>query len=190
MKKINRIILAIISLSLLSAFFTPLWEIDLEAPQYPEGLCLEIHINKIGGDLNTVNGLNHYVGMKFIEPDSIKELKLMPYILEFLILSGLIVSITGSKKLFYIWFVLFLLLAIAGALDFYLWEYDYGHNLNPEAAIKIPGMTYQPPLLGTKQLLNFTVHSFPGTGGYILILSGFISVLIMLSEIKRKAKRK
>jgi hypothetical protein len=51
-------------------------------------------------------------------------------------------------------------------VDFWRWEYDYGHNLDFEhAIIKVPGMTYQPPLIGSKQLLNFTASSWPSLGG-------------------------
>jgi copper chaperone NosL len=65
---------------------------------------------------------------------------------------------------------------VAGLVDYYLWGYDYGHNLDMDRAIiKIPGMTYQPPLIGTKTLLNFKATSLPGTGALIMI-AGFISV--------------
>lgn len=186
MKKISRILVLALSLLLILVYFLPVWEISLEAPQYPEGLGMNIWINKITGDLNTINGLNHYIGMKTIQPDSIKELTLMPYILGALILLGLSVALSGRKKLLTGWVVFFVILGIAGAVDFYLWEYDYGHNLNPEAAIKIPGMSYQPPLIGSKDIANFTALSLPDTGGMILIGAGIVSVLILLYEWKRK----
>lgn len=190
MKKITRILLIVLSLLLITGYFLPIWEITLEAPQYPEGLGMQIWINKITGDLNTINGLNHYIGMKFIEPDSIKELKIMPYILGVLILFGLIVGFTGKKKLLTVFVIFFVVLGIAGAIDFYIWEYDYGHNLNPEAAIKVPGMSYQPPIIGSKQLLNFVANSWPDTGGWILIGCGITSVLLLLYEIKYNKKQK
>ena len=186
MKKISRISVLAISLVLISVYFLPVWEIELEAPQYPEGLGMNIWINKITGDLNTINGLNHYIGMKTIQPDSIKELTLMPYILGALIMFGIIVSIMKKKKLLLVWVVFFMLLGAAGGIDFYLWEYDYGHNLNPEAAIKIPGMSYQPPLIGTKQLANFTAISIPDTGGMILIGAGISSLIVLLYDRRKK----
>ena len=67
-----------------------------------------------------------------------------------------------TELLLLVWIILFVLFAIAGLVDFYLWGYDYGHNLSDDAAIKVPGMTYQPPLIGTKQLLNITASSWPG----------------------------
>jgi len=178
----SRIIIIIAAISLISGFFFPLWDIALEAPQYPEGLGMKIWVNKISGDLNTINGLNHYIGMKTIEPDSIKELTIMPYILGFLALTGLLAGFAGRKKMIYAWVALFVIAGIAGGVDFWMWEHDYGHNLNPDAAIKIEGMNYQPPLIGSKQLLNFTAHSYPETGGIILIVSGLLSVGVILCE--------
>lgn len=188
MKKASRITVLVISLVLISVYFLPVWEIQLEAPQYPEGLGMNIWINKITGDLNTINGLNHYIGMKTIQPDSIKELTLMPYILGVLILLGILTSMLNKRKLLLVWVIFFILLGVAGGVDFYLWEYDYGHDLNPEAAIKIPGMSYQPPLIGTKQLANFTAISIPDTGGMILIGAGALSLLILLYDFKKKNK--
>ena len=184
MKKITKILTLIVSLALIAVYFLPVWDISLDAPQYPEGLGMKIWINTIEGDLQTINGLNHYIGMKTIEPDSIKELKIMPYLLGVLILLGLMAGITGKKKLLALWVIVFVLFGIAGGIDFYIWEYDYGHDLNPEAAIKVPGMSYQPPLIGSKELLNFTAYSYPDNGGIILIAGGIIAVLMFLYEIK------
>ena len=110
--------------------------------------------------------------MKTIEPDSIAELTIMPYLLGFLVFLAFAGVVTNSRKVLYVWLVLFVLLGIAGLADFYLWGYDYGHNLDIEhAAIKIPGMAYQPPLIGTKKLLNFTASSYPASGGWLLLAS-------------------
>ncbi|MCX7878141.1 MAG: hypothetical protein N2510_05795 [Ignavibacteria bacterium] len=193
MNKKSRLIILISSLLMISAYFLPIWDISLEAPQYPEGLGMKIWINKITGDLQTINGLNHYIGMKSIEPDSIKELEIMPYVLGLIILGGLLVWFTGRKIFFRIWLIYFFCAGIAGAVDFYIWEYDYGHNLDPNAAIKVPGMSYQPPLIGSKQLLNFVAHSYPDIGGIVIISAGLISVIVFFYERglskKNNAKR-
>lgn len=189
MKKASRIIVAIVSLSLVVAYLVPLWYIDLEAPQYPEGLGLKIWLNQIGGDLNTINNLNHYIGMKTIHPESIPELKIMPYILAVLILLGLAVAAIGKKWLFTVYISIFLIAGTAGGIDFYLWGYDYGHNLDPRAAIKVPGMSYQPPVFGTKKLLNFTAHSYPDIGGTIIIAGGLILASLLAFELLRSWKK-
>jgi len=190
MKKSSGILILIVSLSLITAFFTPLWEINLDAPQYPEGLGFEIWVNKMTGDLKTVNGLNHYIGMKTIEPDSIKELQIMPYLIGFLSLSGVFVALLKKRKLLIAWIVFYVILGIAGAVDFYMWEYDYGHNLNPDAAIKVPGMSYQPPLIGEKVLLNFTAYSYPSTGGIVIIAGVLIAILVLIYDIRKKTEVK
>jgi copper chaperone NosL len=190
MKSQSKIIIAFASLFLILTFFFPIWYIDLEAPQYPEGIGLEIWLNKITGqkphDLENINGLNHYIGMKVIVPDAIPELKIMPFIIIFLILFGLISGISGKRYMVYIWIVLFIVIAAIGLYDFYLWEYDYGHNLNPHAAIKIPGMAYQPPLIGSKMLLNFNAISMPHIGFWILFAVVVLATVALLIDKKSK----
>ncbi|MGB5288979.1 MAG: hypothetical protein WBQ32_03775 [Ignavibacteriaceae bacterium] len=190
MKTQSKIIIIFASLLLILTFLFPLWYIDLEAPQYPEGIGLEIWLNKITGqkpnDLANINGLNHYIGMKEIVPDAIPELKIMPFIIIFLIVFGLISGISGKRSLVYIWIVLFFLIASVGMYDFYLWEYDYGHNLNPHAAIKIPGMAYQPPLIGSKMLLNFNAISMPDISFYILLIAVGLAIIALIIDKKSK----
>lgn len=190
MKTKSKIIIILASLLLILTFFFPLWYIDLEAPQYPEGIGLEIWLNKIAGqnphDLANINGLNHYIGMKTIDPDSIPELTIMPFIIIFLILFGLISGILGKRSLVYIWIVLFFIIAAIGLYDFYMWEYDYGHNLNPHAAIKIPGMAYQPPLIGSKMLLNFNAISMPHIASWILFTVVVLAAVALFIDKKSK----
>ena len=97
MKKISTILIAIASLALIVSYFVPMWSISLDAPQYPEGLGFLIWLNKMTGDLHTVNGLNHYIGMKLIEPDSIPELKWMPYLVGLIIGLGFLVVLARKK---------------------------------------------------------------------------------------------
>ena len=190
MKTQSKIIVIVASLILVLSFFLPIWYIDLEAPQYPEGIGLEIWLNKITGqkpnDLVNINGLNHYIGMKEINPDAIPEMKIMPFIIIFLIVFGLASGISGKRSLVYIWIVLFFVVAAVGLYDFYMWEYDYGHNLNPHAAIKIPGMAYQPPLIGSKMLLNFNAISMPHIGSWILVVTVVLTITALIIDKKSK----
>ncbi|MEZ4415697.1 MAG: nitrous oxide reductase accessory protein NosL [Gemmatimonadota bacterium] len=190
----SRILVLLASLALLGAYAFPLWTIDLEAPQYPEGLGMVIRINTIEGvkpnDLRNINNLNHYIGMKRIEPESIPELRIMPFVVAALLLGGLLVAAFGRRAALYAWVATYLVVALVGLADFYKWEYDYGHNLDDEnAIIKIPGMNYQPPLIGSKQLLNFRAHSWPGAGGWILIVSALTGVAVAVSERRRHSSK-
>lgn len=188
MKKKSRVLLVIASLILILVFLFPIWRIYLDAPQYPEGLGLNIWVNKITGlnpnDLNTINALNHYIGMEKIAPDAIPELTIMPWIIVALVGWGLFAAYSKKRWTVFVWLIAFIILGIVGMYDFYMWEYTYGHTLNPNAPIKVPGMTYQPPLLGSKQLLNISALSIPFIGTYIILISVLITSYVLYDERK------
>lgn len=173
-------------------YFVPIWYIGLTAPQYPEGLSMYIWVSKITGgtpyDLQNINLLNHYIGMDEIVENSIPELLFMPYILAYMILGAIVTYFYPKLFMVYLGCVNMVLVAIAGLYDFWRWEYNYGHNLNPDAPIIIEGMTYQPPLLGCKELLNINACSFPYIGGVLMMISMGIIVFIIISEHKNKGK--
>lgn len=188
-----RILLAVASLLLLGAFVMPLWGVYLLAPQYPEGLGMLIRINTITGvkpnDLESINNLNHYIGMKRIVPASIPELRVMPIIVGVLLALGLAAAAAGRRWMARAWVGIFAVVAVAGLADFYKWEYDYGHDLdNENAIIKVPGMNYQPPLIGSRQLLNFRATSLPAGGGYALIASLALGVLAVLVDRRPRSQ--
>jgi copper chaperone NosL len=173
------------ALMLAVMYFTPIWHIALTAPQYPEGLGLRIHIDTIVGDkpndLANINALNHYIGMRPIDASSFAELRWLPWLVGVLVLFGLAAALTGRRRLAIAWIAGVLLLAAAGLADMYRWGYEYGHDLDTEnAIIKVPGMAYQPPLIGTKQLLNFRAASWPAEGAIaagVALLFGVAAVV-------------
>jgi hypothetical protein len=185
----SRLLLAAASLLLIVAFIAPIWAVYLQAPQYPEGLGMLIRVNDITGikpnDLQNINNLNHYIGMKRIVPESIPELRFMPWILATLVATGLAAAAAGRRWMARAWVTAFALVAAIGLADFYKWEYDYGHDLDLEnAIIRIEGMSYQPPLIGSKQLLNFRATSLPAAGGYALIASLALGVLVVVLDAR------
>lgn len=187
----SRILLAFSAVLLVGGFFLPLWSIRLEAPQYPEGIGMLIRVNTITGvkphDLTNINKLNHYIGMKAIEPESIPELVLMPWILGFLVVTGLASALLGRRWMLFAWLGLLVAAGLAGMADFWIWGHDYGHNLDPTAAIKVPGMTYQPPLIGSKALLNFVAHSWPASGGMLAIVAGVLATVAGVRELRGRS---
>ena len=192
MSKKSRLLVAAAALLMCLGFVLPLWRVDLIAPQYPEGLGMLIRVNTVVGekeqDLNSINGLNHYIGMKHIEPDAIPELRYMPAILGFLVVSALGVAALGKKSVLYVWTAMLTAVLGAGLYDYWRWGYDYGHNLDMQAAIiKIPGMTYQPPLIGSKQLLNFTATSWPASGGWGLVIATVLVGLAVWHSARRRS---
>lgn len=184
MTVLSRVLMGLAALVLVAMFVAPLWRIDLVAPQYPEGLGMLIRINTIEGqtpqDLNSINMLNHYIGMKEIAPEAFPVLRVMPWVLGALAAFAAIVAIAGRRRLIAAWLVTFAVAGAAGLFEFWRWSYDYGHNLAPDAIIKVPGMTYQPPLIGTKQLLNFTAASWPALGGWLAAVAFALGIAAML----------
>nr|WP_294774117.1 hypothetical protein [uncultured Flavobacterium sp.] len=186
---LSKILLLITGALFVGSIFVPMWQIQLEAPQYPEGLVLRLHANKIGGDVEIINGLNHYIGMATLHTENFFEFKVLPYIFgAFGLISVLLIFLAKRKAVlaFLISYVVFVVLA---AVDFYRWNYEYGHNLDPNAAIRVPGMAYQPPLIGYKQLLNFGAYSIPDTGGWMLTAAGILLFLVVLKEYKFTKKQ-
>ena len=179
---LSKVMLLLVMVLLVSSVFVPMWRIELSAPQYPEGLVLQLHANKIGGDVEIINGLNHYIGMKTLHKEDFIEFTVLPYIIGFFALCALAVAVVAKKKELYALFISFILFGILAGVDFYRWNYEYGHNLDPNAAIQVPGMSYQPPLIGYKQLLNFGAYSIPDIGGWMLIASGFLLFLLVIKE--------
>lgn len=190
LKKITRILLVVCGIVLLVVLFVPMWNIDLSAPQYPEGLTLMIYPDHLGGNVDIINGLNHYIGMKTLHTADFFEFTILPYIIVFFSLLLLATALIGSRRFFYVAVSLFVCFGVIAMVDFWRWEYNYGHNLNPDAAIVVPGMAYQPPLIGYKQLLNFSAYSFPATGGWIFAGVGGLLVLLVVVEWVTLKKRK
>ncbi len=182
----SRILLAVCGISLFIVLFTPIWKIDLTAPQYPEGLYLLIYADRLAGNVDIINGLNHYIGMKTLHTDDFIEFKVLPFIISFFGILFIGSAILARRRLMNILFAMFVCFGVLAMVDFWRWEYDYGHNLDPNAAIIVPGMAYQPPLIGFKQLLNFGAYSMPAIGGWIFIAVGAILLTLVIREWKAK----
>jgi copper chaperone NosL len=179
---LSRVVLLIISCLFFFSLLFPMWQIELNAPQYPEGLVLKLHANKIGGDVEIINGLNHYIGMATLHTENFIEFKILPYIMMFFGLFALLIIFIPKRKGVLAMFITFIVFVILAAIDFYRWNYEYGHNLDPNAAIIVPGMAYQPPLIGYKELLNFGAYSIPDIGGWMLIIAGLLMGYILAKE--------
>ena len=188
LKIYSRIIVGLCTLIMIPSLFISVWQIQLEAPQYPEGLKMEIWAHKIAGDIDKINGLNHYIGMAQIKEENFPEFIVMPWLIISMIILGLLTALIGKRPLLWITSCYLIFCGIWGTFDFWRWEYHYGHTLDPHAAIKIPGMAYQPPLFGWKQLLNFTAGSFPDIGGWLIIGPALIIVIMLIIELALKKK--
>lgn len=179
------------SLFLLGLFSFPLWNIVLGAPQYPEPLGMNIHIDGIRDmnefDLQNIDGLNHYIGMRTLpKPEDMWEFSVFPMMIGAMIALGVLIGFLGyfqkiSYLWFLIWFILMSLLGVLGMYDFNAWMVDYGTNLDPNAIMKLANpdgtpMSYKPPLFGKADMLNFKVTSLPSTGALLMFIGMMLTV--------------
>ncbi|MFS4456040.1 hypothetical protein [Maribacter sp. 2304DJ31-5] len=204
MKKAS-ILMILGPLFLLGLFFFPLWNIMLGAPQYPEPLGMNIHINGIRGasefDIQNIDGLNHYIGMrKLPKPEEMWEFSTFPLIIGGMIALGVLIGMLGffkkiSYKWYMGWFVLMSVLGILGMYDFNAWMVDYGTNLDPNAIMKLANpdgtpMTYKPPLFGHAKMLNFDVTSLPSTGAWMMFIGMMLTVAAYFMGWKNNKSQK
>ena len=182
---LSRVLLVVAAAGLIFVLYLPIWRIELDAPQYPEGLALTIHANGLKGNVDIINGLNHYIGMKTLHNEDFIEFTILPYAIIFFSVLFALAAILNRRRWLNLAFILFVAFGIIAMVDFWRWEYNYGHNLDPNAAIVVPGMAYQPPLIGFKQLLNFGAYSIPDKGGWIFIGAGVLVLLCILLEWKK-----
>ncbi len=172
------------ALALLAVLVTPIWRIDLQAPQYPEGLRMLIYANSLQGNIDIINGLNHYIGMQSLHATDFPEFVVLPWIIAFFVALFVSTAVFLQRKMLWVLFFLYVGFGVLAMVDFWRWEYHYGHNLNPAAAIVVPGMSYQPPLIGFKQLLNFGAYSIPDTGGWLFMGVGVLLLWVVFRNRK------
>jgi len=189
MRTASRIVLVVSGVLLGVGLVAPLWRITLEAPQYPEGVQMYIWATHLSGQVELINGLNHYIGMRPIREEDFPEFAVMPWVLGGLAALAVAAAVLNRRGLALIWAILLLLATVVGLADFYRWGYEYGHNLDPRAPIKVPGMSYQPPLIGSKQLLNFTAYSYPDIGGwaaFAALIAGGSAAVVECIRVRRR----
>lgn len=190
LSKLQKILVLISGLMLVVVIFVPLWQIDFGAPQYPEGLTMIMYPHGLSGDVEIINGLNHYIGMRTLHTGDFVEFTILPYLIGLFALFCFVVLAVNRKGGLAGLFWAFTAFGIIAMFDFYRWEYNYGHNLDPSAPIRIPGMAYTPPLLGYKQLLNFEVYSVPHIGGSLFFGTGILLLAAYLLPFLQKKRQK
>jgi hypothetical protein len=191
----SRIALALLVIPLVVAFSFPIWRISMSAPQYPQGLTLDVYVHTIEGghdgtDLREINILNHYIGMKTLDRHDLTDLDWIPFALGLLAILTLRCAAIGTVRSLVDIVVMTSYVSLFAFARFVLKLYSYGHNLNPDAPVKIPPFT--PVIFGTKQIANFTTSSYPATGTILIgvFVTGVVAVLAYhLIAGRRRAKR-
>jgi copper chaperone NosL len=177
----SRILLLLAAACIAVALFFPLWKLHLVAPQYSDGLDLNIYSYKIlGGGLNgshlqEINELNHYIGMRPIQEADFLEMRWMPFVFGLIVLWILRSVVFGSMGNVVDLFAIYSYFGVFSIGSFYYRLYSYGHSLDPHAPVRIQPFT--PLLIGVKKIANFTEYSYPQTGAILLCVSVLLIVL-------------
>jgi len=158
------------ALTILVSIIFPYWSLVLEAPQYPEGLHVEIYVNKVAGDIGEIDGLNHYIGMRPLEHAAQLERTLSISALtamSFMVL-GAIFARTKRVVLLTVPLLLFPFVFIA---DIYFWLRTFGQNLDPTAALSSSIQPFTQPIVGSKEVANFVTTGALDIGFYMACLA-------------------
>jgi hypothetical protein len=183
----SRLVLLAGIAALVVGAFLPLWRIQLVAPQYQEGLTLEMYTYKIvagkeGNDLQEINTLNHYIGMKPIAEADFIEMQWIPFAIGVFVLLGLRAVVIGRITTVLDLIVLFGYFSAFSLGSFAYRLYSYGHHLDPKAPMTIE--PFMPVLIGRQQIANFVQTSLPLWGSACLVL--FLPALLFAIWLSRK----
>lgn len=166
-----RIMLLAAAALLVATYIFPLWNLTMFAPQYPDGLRLDIYSYELvggnrGQDVKEINVLNHYIGMQDLANESFTEFQWMPFVIGALGLLILRAAVHGTVAALVDVTMLFVYFGGFSLWSFAYKLYRYGHDLSPTAAVRVP--PFMPPLFGGQQIANFEVYSYPRPASYAI----------------------
>jgi hypothetical protein len=182
-----RVLVAAAGVAMLAAIFFPLWQMTMVSNQYPEGLRMLIYTYKLSGDLQEINTLNHYIGMHPLDAEHFTELRVLPYSFG---LGGLLCLLAAGlgRRLITTLVLAGGMVSGLGSMGLMLYElYNYGHNLDPKAAIDVP--PFMPAPIGVNKLANFHVTTFFHLGSALFIAALVLLVVALWVSRPRAADR-
>lgn len=170
------IFLGLAAILLIVSIFFPYWNMELQAPQYPKGLFVHAYVNRLEGDVNEIDGLNHYIGMRPLEEAAQLERSLSVLLIGVTALLVVAAVFVHSR-----WAALLALPTVLFPgiflLDLYLWLRNFGQNLDPTAALSSFIEPFTPPVLGEGLIGQFKTIASVDTGWYLAALA---SVLVLV----------
>lgn len=174
-----RLMLLCAAVLLAATYVLPLWNLTMFAPQYPDGLRLDIYSHTLvggnnGQDVKEINVLNHYIGMHDLVNESFTEFKWMPFVIGALGLLVLRAAVHGTVVALVDVTMLFVYFGAFSLWSFGYKLYRYGHDLAPDAAINV--QPFMPPMFGRQQIANFEVYSYPRPASYAM--AGVVLLLV------------
>lgn len=164
------------------AYLRPWWQFYLFAPQYPNGLVLDISLTGLGGDAREVNMLNHYIGMKGLDEAAAVERRLAIYGVGLVAVLSVAFTLFAGKR----WNWLILIPALGFPLGFVgdsaAWLHHFGHTLDPHAPLRIAAFT--PQLFGWGAIGQFKTYAMPLTGFWLAVAA--LTAMVVAVYMRRR----
>jgi copper chaperone NosL len=168
---------------IVASLFYPWWAMKFIAPQYPEGLNIIVYPDKLKGEIDIVNGLNHYIGMSEFSEENFPELKYLKYLIGGLAALTVLTAILRRKALLYGLIGLFMIGGALGVWDLHRWLKNFGTKLDPMAPIKVD--PFIPPIIGENTLANFITYSTLQPGTYFVIAAVALLLIPLWKDRKQ-----
>ena len=168
---------------LIASIKFPWWGMKFYAPQYREGLDIIVYPSKLEGNIDIVNGLNHYIGMAPFSNESFPELQYLPGLIIGLAVLFIIIALIRRKSLLYVPPGLLIIGGVLGIYDMKRWLTKFGTELDPKAPIELE--PFVPPIIGENILANFVTHSYFTTGSFLLGAAFILTLLPLWLERKK-----
>lgn len=175
----SRLLIAAAAL-LLFSLLLPYWVLNLNAPQFPDGLTVTAYVNRLEGDVGELEGLNHYVGLGSFEDAAVLERSIAV-----VAILGVVALLLAGLYIHSRWVLLLtlpaMLFPIVFLADLQYWLYDFGHNLDPLAPLAAAVGEFTPPIFGPAEIAQFDTLALPGVGLILaLAASGIIAYAMVL----------
>ena len=149
------------------AYLRPWWQFYLFAPQYPNGLVLDISLTGLGGDAKEINMLNHYIGMKGLDEAASFERQWAVWGVALVGLMSAAFALIAGRKWSWLLIVPGFLFPAGFVADSVWWLYHFGHTLDRHAPLNIPMFT--PQFLGWGKIGQFETYAMPLIGFWLAI---------------------
>lgn len=170
------ILMGLAALFLLISMFLPYWRMEMNAPQYPSGLSMTIYVNDVQGDIQEVDNLNHYIGMRPLsEAGQFERSMAVIAVTSLIFLVVASIFIHNPCALLLTWPVI--LYPVIFLLDLWFWMRKFGTELDPKAPFSGAIEPFVPPILGEGVVGQFKTNAIWESG---LWMAAGASVLIML----------
>ncbi len=148
------VLMLLAAIMLMVSTFFPYWRMELEAPQYPRGLIMTVYVNEVRGDVQEVDTLNHYIGMRPISEAGEFERSMSVIAITALVLVVVAaIFVHNPCALLLTWPVMFYPFIFLG--DLWYWMQKFGRELDETAPLSNIIEPFVPQILGTGKVAQF-----------------------------------